>query len=154
MLEKKWMLVNVWAATWWSEITRVWNPELDGRDPHWQLLLNNTSHRNQDVLDSDGGDPRVVDSTAAFHARVRRFVSRSRRFEGNKMFLSHPLVKLSIVGSLRDREAACSASDLQGLNFVSGGQCHLIHLTILRRLSWPNLAYMCTKVAWSPTSYI
>ena len=25
--------------------------------------------------------------------------------------------------------------------------CHLNHLTILRRLSWPTLAYMCTKVA-------
>ena len=29
----------------------------------------------------------------------------------------HPLVKLSIVGSLHDREVACSPSDLQGLNF-------------------------------------
>ena len=29
----------------------------------------------------------------------------------------------------------------------SGGQCHLNHLTILRRFSWPSLAYMCTKVA-------
>ena len=36
-----------------------------------------------------------------------------------QMFLSHPLVKLSIVGSLRDREVACSASDLKGLNFKS-----------------------------------
>ena len=36
-----------------------------------------------------------------------------------KMFLPHPLVKLSIVGSLRDRDVACSASDLQGLNFES-----------------------------------
>ena len=35
------------------------------------------------------------------------------------MFLPHPLVKLSIVESLRDREVACSASDLQGLNFAS-----------------------------------
>ena len=33
------------------------------------------------------------------------------------MFLPHPLAKLSIVGSLRDREVACSASDGQGLNF-------------------------------------
>ena len=32
-------------------------------------------------------------------------------------------------------------------NPVSGGQCHLNHLTILRRFSWPSLAYMCTKVA-------
>ena len=35
------------------------------------------------------------------------------------MFLSHPRVKVSIVGSLRDREVACSASDRQGLNFES-----------------------------------
>ena len=35
------------------------------------------------------------------------------------MFLLHPLVKLSIVGSLRDREVAYSASDLQDLNFES-----------------------------------
>ena len=35
------------------------------------------------------------------------------------MFLPHPRVKVSIVGSLRDREAACSASDRQGSNFES-----------------------------------
>ena len=35
-------------------------------------------------------------------------------------------------------------------NPVSGGQCHPIHLTILRRFSWPSLAYMCTKVARTP----
>ena len=34
-------------------------------------------------------------------------------------FLPHPLVKLRIVGSLRDREVACSSSDLQGFNFES-----------------------------------
>ena len=28
-------------------------------------------------------------------------------------------------------------------NSVSGRRCHLIHPTILRRLSWPSLAYMC-----------
>ena len=50
-------------------------------------------------------------STAAFHARVR---SRSRRFERNKK-----CVKVSIVGSLRDREVAFSASDRQGSNFES-----------------------------------
>ena len=36
-----------------------------------------------------------------------------------KMFLPHPRVKVSIVGSLRDREVACSASDRQGSNFES-----------------------------------
>ena len=35
------------------------------------------------------------------------------------MFLPHPREKLSIVGSLRDREVACSASDRQGSNFES-----------------------------------
>ena len=62
------------------------------------------------------------------------------------MFLPHRLVKLSIVGSLCDREVACSASDLLGSNPVSGGQCYLTHLFILRRFSWPNLACMCTQV--------
>ena len=51
----------------------------------------------------------VVVSTATFHARVRGSVPH--------VFLPHPRVKLSIVGSLRDREVACSASDRQSSNF-------------------------------------
>ena len=35
------------------------------------------------------------------------------------MFLPHPCVKVSIVGSLCDREVACSAPDRQGSNFES-----------------------------------
>ena len=35
------------------------------------------------------------------------------------MFLPHPRVKVSIVGSLRDREVACLASDRQGSNLES-----------------------------------
>ena len=35
------------------------------------------------------------------------------------MFLPHPRVKVSIAGSLRDREVAGSASDHQGSNFES-----------------------------------
>ena len=35
------------------------------------------------------------------------------------MFLPHPRVEVSIVGSLCDREVACSASDRQGSNFES-----------------------------------
>ena len=61
--------------------------------------------------------PRIVVSTAAFHARIQG--SFPGGLKATKMFLPHPLVKLSIVGSLRDREVACSASDLQGLNFES-----------------------------------
>ena len=55
--------------------------------------------------------------TAAFHARVRGSVSEIGKKQ--KMFLPHPRVKVSIVGSLRDREVACSASDRQGSNFES-----------------------------------
>ena len=64
-----------------------------------------------------GGGPRVVVSTAAFHARVRGSVPGLGGFKETKMFLPHPRVKVSIVGSLRDREVACSASDRQGSNF-------------------------------------
>ena len=94
----------------------------------------------------EGGGPRVVVSTAAFHARVRGLVRVLGGLKETKMFLPHPCVKLSMVWSLRDREVACSAQTARARisNPVSGGQCHLIHLTILRRFSWPSLAYMCT----------
>ena len=63
-----------------------------------------------------GGGPRVVVSTAAFHATVRGSVPGHGGLKETKMFLPHPRVKLSIVWSLRDREVACSASDRQGSN--------------------------------------
>ena len=66
-----------------------------------------------------GGGPRVVVSTAAFHARVRGSVPGLGGLKETKMFLPHPRVKVSIVGSLRDREVAYSASDRQGSNFES-----------------------------------
>ena len=70
-----------------------------------------------------GGDAccqgRVVVSTAAFHARVRGSVPGPGSLKETNMFLPHPRVKVSIVGSLRDREVACSVSDRQGSNFGS-----------------------------------
>ena len=42
-----------------------------------------------------------------------------RGLKETKMFLPHPRVKVSIVGSLCDREIACSASDPQASNFES-----------------------------------
>ena len=66
-----------------------------------------------------GGGPRVVVNTAAFHARVRGSVPGLGGLKETKLFLPHPRVKVSIVGSLRDREVACSASDRQGSNFES-----------------------------------
>ena len=66
-----------------------------------------------------GGGPRVVVSTAAFHAGVRGSAPGLGGLKETKMFLPHPRVKVSIVGSLRDREVAYSASDRQGSNFES-----------------------------------
>ena len=70
-------------------------------------------------IKAKGGGPRVVISTAAFHAKVRGSVPGIGGLKETKMFLPHPHVKVSIVGSLRDREVACSASDRQGSNFES-----------------------------------
>ena len=66
-----------------------------------------------------GGGPRVVVSTAAFHARVRGSVPGLGGLKETKMFLPHPRVKVSIVGSLRDRAVAWLASNHQGSNFES-----------------------------------
>ena len=67
----------------------------------------------------EGGGPRVVVSTAAFHARARGSVPGLGGLKETKTFLPHPRVKVSIVGSLRDREVACSTSHRQGSNFES-----------------------------------
>ena len=66
-----------------------------------------------------GGGPRVVVSTAAFHASVRGSVPGLGGWKKQKMCLPHPRVKVGIVGSLRDREVACSTSDRQGSYFES-----------------------------------
>ena len=71
------------------------------------------------IISTLGGGPRVVVSSAAFHARVRGSVPGLSSLKETKMFLLHSRVKLSIVGSLRDREVACSDSDRQGSNFES-----------------------------------
>ena len=71
------------------------------------------------TVNTNGGGPRVVVSTAAFHARVWGSVPGLGGLKETKLFLPHPRVKVSIVGSLRDREVACSVSDRQGSNFES-----------------------------------
>ena len=86
-----------------------WWPQ--GLSDYLKLCLATATHRE--------GGPRVVVSTAAFHARVRGSLPGLGGLKETKMFLPHPRVKLSIVGSLRDREVACSASDRQGSNFES-----------------------------------
>ena len=66
-----------------------------------------------------GGGSRVVVGTAAFHTRVRGSFPGLGGLKETKLFFPHPLLKLSIVGSLCDREVAYSTSDLQGSNFKS-----------------------------------
>ena len=75
--------------------------------------------KNPPSLKAQAGGPRVVVSTAAFHARVRGSVPSLCGLKETKMFLPHPRVKVSIAGSLRDRKVACSASDRQSSNFES-----------------------------------
>ena len=111
-----------------------------------------------------GGGPRVVVSTAAFHARVRGSVPGLGGFKETKMFLPHPRVKVSIVGSLRDREVACSASDRQGSNFescvwrtVSSQSSHHPQEVLLAQFSLyghkgglkPDSFHFCLVLIWS-----
>ena len=63
--------------------------------------------------------PRVVVSTAAYHSRVQGSVPSLGGLKETKMFLPHPRLKLSIVGSFRDREVAYATSDRQDSNFES-----------------------------------
>ena len=90
-----------------------------------------------------GGGPRVVVSTAAFHARVRGSVPGLGGLKETKNVSSPSTCESQYCGErARPQTARARIS-----NPVSGGQCHLNHLTILRRFSWLSLAYMCTKVA-------
>ena len=66
-----------------------------------------------------GGGPRVVVSTAAFHARVRGSVPGLGGLKETKIVSSPSTCESQYCGSLRDREVACSASDRQGSNFES-----------------------------------
>ena len=84
-----------------------------------QFTWHNSNTCASSSILNQGGGPRVVVSTAAFHARVRGSVPGLGGLKETKLFLLHPRVKVSIVGSLRDREVACSASDRQGSNFES-----------------------------------
>ena len=81
------------------------------------MILNN--HGTPGMLHGLGEGSRVVVSTAAFHAGVRGSVPGLGGLKETKKFFPHPRVKLSIVGSLRDREVAFSASNRQGSNFES-----------------------------------
>ena len=105
-----------------------------------------------------GGGPRpVVVTTATFHVRVRgSFPGLGGSKETKMPPPPYPHVKLSIVGILSDREVACSASDLQGLNFefcVWRAQCHLSHLTIFRIILRAQFGLYVHKSGLKPVSF-
>ena len=87
----------------------IWGDYSTGGKLSWGTIL-----LGEKLCDVRGRGPRVVASTAAFHARVRDSFPGLGGLNETKMFLPHPRLKLSIVGSLRDREVAYSVSDLQG----------------------------------------
>ena len=120
---------KVWENWKWPaifmKINEPWQTTFDSEDREASAHIHNHEsfgsvvHEITHSQDLEGGGPRVVVSTAAFHARVRGSVPGLGGLKETKMFLPHPRVKVSIVGSLRDREVACSASDRQGSNFES-----------------------------------
>ena len=81
-----------------------------------------------------GGGPRVVEVW---------------KFERNKNVSSPSTCESQYCGEPPWPRGSVLGLRPPGLEFriLSGGQCHLNHLTILRRFSWSSLAYMCTKVA-------
>ena len=107
-------------TNWCSRISSLlfWTNHRDVLENQKIPLEQRTCQRcTSNSVDDEGGGPRVVVSTAAFHARVRGSVPGLGGLKETKLFLPHPRVKVSIVGSLRDREVACSASDRQCSNF-------------------------------------
>ena len=91
-----------------------------------------------------GGGPRVVVSTAAFHARVRGSVPGLGGLKEKKSFFPIHVWNSVFWGtSVTERyRARHQTARARISNPVSGGQCRLIHLTILRKFSWPSLAYI------------
>ena len=81
----------------------------------------------------------------------RRFEARSGTQVLKKQKFSSPLNRKDSImwgASVTERQRAWpQTARAQISNYVSGGQCHLTHLTILRKFSWPSLAYMCTRVS-------
>ena len=92
---------------------------------------------------------RVVVSTPAFHARVRGSVPGFGGLKRNKKcFFSHPRVKVSIAGSLRDREVSVLGLRPPGLEF----RILCLEDSVISIISpcsggspGPSLAYRCGK---------
>ena len=80
----------------------------------------------------------------------------SFKFQKKDFFLLWSLVKMQYCGEPpwpRNSELGPRLPLFESrLLAVSRVQCHVIHLTILRRISWLRLAYMCTNyIKWPKT---
>ena len=78
------------------------------------------------------------------------------KFQGKKMLVPRPLVNIKYCGEPlwpRDRVRP-QTTGTRISSPVSGGQCHLIHLTIPKRFSRPNLAYKLCAQRWPITPFI
>ena len=84
---------RVWlSAHHFLSITRGGENDINGKMLMLKRKLMLLSHES-------GGGPRLVVSTAAFHARARGSFPGFGGLKETKMFIPHPLVKLSIVGA-------------------------------------------------------
>ena len=92
----------------------------------WAIIMSSVTYYTYLLLDHRiwrwpnidmGGGPRVVVSTAAFHARVRGSVPGLGGLKETKNVSSRSTCERQYCWEPRDREVACSASDRQGSNF-------------------------------------
>ena len=79
--------------------------------------------------------------------RRRRWTNIKPTLGQRLLFSGYLLVWGSLLwgASVTERRARPQTARARISNPVSGGQCHLTHLTILRKFSWPSLAYVHTS---------
>ena len=92
----------------------------------------------------EGGGSRLVVSTAAYHARVRVSFPDLGGLKETKNVSSSSTRKTQYCGEPPWQRGSVLGLRPSGFEFRI--LCHLTHLAILGRFSWPSLAYKCTKV--------
>ena len=125
-----------------TDVTCFFVSEYYSRQASWRYLRAVTWY--------DGGGPGAMVKAACLGSRRSRVRLSLWHlvFKETTIFFHAHSERFNIVRGFRDhREVTCSASDCQDSNPVSGGQCQLIHLTILKRCPWPRLAHIGTNWA-------
>ena len=106
---------------------------------YFSLSCSNVRKTTEPLKEYEGS---VVVSTTVCRARTRNSVLAPQTY---CFFFDHSW-RLNIVGGIYDKEVALHEFRILCLQ----GMWHLIHRTILRRLSWASLACICTPEAiWS-----